>query len=459
MTNESAWRADVNANGDIQFPDGFLWGSSTSAYQIEGAWDEDGKGKSIWDTFSHTPGKIYKGQNGDIAADHYHRWQDDLGLIQKLHLNAYRFSIAWTRILPEGTGTVNQKGLDYYQRLIDQLLEMGIEPFPTLFHFDLPQALQDQGGWPDRATATRFAEYADVVGRAFGDRINYWITHNEPFVTATAGHYIGNHAPGIKDLQATLQSVHHLLLSNGLAVKILRGYGKKGARIGAAINLSPVEPATSDVNDRRAAIMFDALLNRMILDPLFYGHYPSEMEPFFLMNVNGDLSEDMKIISNPTDFLGVNYYSRAVVKHDPDIPFLELSEVHPEGNEYSMMWEVFPEGLYNLLMRINRDYNPKSILITENGVPVPEDLDFDGRIRDERRIRYLKSHISQTFKAMKEGVPIQGYFVWSLLDNFEWALGYRPRFGLIHVDFETQERVIKDSGYWFSSVAQSNHIR
>lgn len=448
----------MKANSNTLFPEGFIWGASTSAYQIEGAWNEDGKGRSIWDTFSHTPGKIYKGQNGDVASDHYHRWQEDLELIKKINLNAYRFSIAWTRILPDGAGAVNQKGLDFYERLIDRLLELGIEPFPTLFHYDLPQALQDQGGWPNRATALRFAEYADVIGRTYGDRINYWITHNEPFVTAAAGHYTGIHAPGIKDLQATLQSVHHLLLSNGLAVKALRGCIKQGARIGAAINLSPVEPASNDVKDQRAAVMFDALLNRMILDPLFFGRYPSELEPFFQMNLPGDLSGDLKIISTPMDFLGVNYYSRTVVKYDPDVPFLELVEVNPRGNEYSMMWEIYPEGLYKLLMRIKKDYNPSSILITENGVPVPEDVDFDGRIRDERRIHYLRNHILQIHRSMGEGVPIQGYFVWSLLDNFEWALGYRPRFGLIHVDFETQERIIKDSGHWFAEVAHNNSI-
>ncbi len=448
----------MNAINNPDFPEGFLWGASTSAYQIEGAWNEDGKGKSIWDTFSHTPGKIYKDQNGDIAADHYHHWHDDFDFLKKLNLNSYRFSIAWTRILPDGTGTINQKGLDFYGRLIDHLLEMGIEPFPTLFHYDLPQTLQDQGGWPSRGTALRFAEYAGVVGKAFGDRINYWITHNEPFVTAAAGHFFGVHAPGIKDLGATLQSVHHLLLSNGLAIKALRNYAKKGASIGAAINMSPVEPASEDVKDQRSAIMFDALLNRMILDPLFFGQYPAELEPFFQMHVPGDLTADLTTIHSPMEFLGVNYYSRTVVKHDPDVPFLELVEIHPKGNEYSMMWEIYPEGLYNLLLRIRKDYNPPVILVTENGVPVPEDVDFDGRIRDERRIRYLRNHILQVQRALGEGVPIHGYFVWSLMDNFEWALGYRPRFGLIHVDFESQKRTIKDSGQWYATLAKNNRI-
>jgi beta-glucosidase len=443
---------------EFLFPKGFIWGASTSAYQIEGAWDEDGKGKSIWDVFSHTPGKIYRDANGDIASDHYHRWQEDLELAKALNLNAYRFSIAWTRILPEGSGQVNRKGVDFYSRLIDRLLELGIEPFPTLFHYDLPLALQEKGGWPARDTALRFAEYAAVVGRAYGDRINHWITHNEPFVTAMLGYYLGMHAPGIQDMSAALQSTHNLLLSHGLAVQELRKTGKSGVKIGAAINLAPVMPASDSVEDNAAANRYDAIANRMILDPLFYGRYPEEMKSFFQALDDGKLSDDLKIIAVPTDFLGVNYYSRTVVKHDPDVPLLELSFVEPVGNEYSMMWEIYPEGLYDLLLRIQKDYKPETILITENGVPVPEDVDQDGRVRDERRIRYLRNHLVQVHKAMVTGVPIQGYFVWSLLDNYEWALGYRPRFGLIHVDFDTQKRTIKDSGLWFSRLAMENRL-
>jgi beta-glucosidase len=440
------------------FPNGFIWGASTSAYQIEGAWNEDGKGKSIWDIYSHTPGKIYKDENGDIASDHYHRWREDLDLIKSLNLNAYRFSIAWTRILPEGSGQVNQKGLDFYSRLIDRLLELGIEPFPTLFHYDLPLTLHDQGGWPERDTALRFAEYAGVVGKAFGDRICYWTTHNEPFVTAMLGYYLGIHAPGIQNLNAAIQSTHNLLLSHGLAAQELRRTGKPGVKIGAAINLSHVMPASDSNEDFQAAKRFDAIVNRMILDPLYFGRYPEELEPYFQANDNGNLLADMKVISTPMDYLGVNYYSRFVVKHDPTIPFMELSEINPVGNEYSMMWEIYPEGLYELLIRIKKDYNPSCILITENGVPVPEDIDYDGRVRDERRMRYLRNHLIQTHRAMNTGVPVQGYFVWSLMDNFEWTLGYRPRFGLIHVDFESQKRIIKDSGYWFSSVANNNRL-
>jgi beta-glucosidase len=446
---------DVNK---IAFPEGFIWGTSTSAYQIEGAWDEDGKGKSIWDVFSHVPGKVINNENGDVAADHYHRWHEDVDLINALHLNAYRFSISWTRILPDGNRTVNQKGLDFYSRLIDRLLELGIQPFPTLFHYDLPQALQDLGGWPARDTALRFGEYAGVLGKAFGDRIQYWITHNEPFVTAVVGYYLGIHAPGIQDLAATIQSMHHLLLSHGLAVQALRESTRPGAQIGAALNLSTVMPASEDEQDLQAAARFDAFLNRMILDPLYFSRYPAELEPLFMATMSANLSDDLKIISIPTDYLGVNYYSRTVVKHDPNIPILEASEVHPTGNEYSMMWEIYPEGLHDLLVRVQKDYTPPYILITENGVPVPEDIDFDGRIRDERRIRYLRAHLIQTKRAMDAGVPVKGYFVWSLMDNFEWALGYRPRFGLIHVDFKTQERIIKDSGHWFSSVARTNLV-
>ncbi len=442
----------------LTFPNGFLWGASTSAYQIEGAWNEDGKGKSIWDVFSHTPGKIYRDANGDIASDHYHRWHDDLDLAKALNLNAYRFSIAWTRILPEGSGKVNQKGVDFYSRLIDRLLELDIEPFPTLFHYDLPLALHEKGGWPARDTALRFAEYAGVVGKACGDRINYWITHNEPFVTAMLGYYLGMHAPGVQDMGAALQSTHHLLLSHGLAVQELRRTAKVGAKIGAAINLAPVMPASDGKNDILAVQRYDAIANRMILDPLFLGRYPEEMEPFFQGLDDGRMSDDLKIIAIPTDYLGVNYYSRTVVKYDPSVPLLELSFIEPVGNEYSMMWEIYPQGLCDLLLRIQKDYKPAMLLITENGVPVPEDVDQDGRVRDERRIRYLQNHLVQVHRAMKAGVPIQGYFVWSLLDNYEWALGYRPRFGLIHVDFETQKRIIKDSGIWFSRVAKENQL-
>jgi beta-glucosidase len=443
---------------ELMFPDGFIWGASTSAYQIEGAWDEDGKGRSIWDTFVHEPGHVYQGETGDMAADHYHRWQEDLDLIKALNLNAYRFSIAWTRILPEGSGAVNQKGLDFYSRLIDRLLELGIQPFPTLFHYDLPQVLQDKGGWPERETAERFGEYAAVLGKAYGDRIQYWITHNEPSVTAFLGYYLGMHAPGIQDLAAALKSIHHVLLSHGLAVRELRRFARPGAQIGAAINLTPVTPATDSTLDHQAAVRYDALLNRIVLDPLLLGRYPAELSAILEANLAGDMQADMKIMAIPTDYLGVNYYSRAVIQHDPSVPLLEASQVHPTGNEYSMMWEIYPEGLYDLLVRIQKDYNPARILITENGVPVPEDVDFDGRIRDERRVRYLHNHLIQTNKAMLAGVPVEGYFVWSLLDNFEWALGYRQRFGLIHVDFETQNRTIKDSGHWFSEIALTNRI-
>jgi beta-glucosidase len=443
----------------VIFPDCFIWGASTSAYQIEGAWNEDGKGKSIWDVFSHLPGHVYKDENGDIASDHYHRWREDIDLIKALNLNAYRFSISWTRITPDGKGPVNQKGLDFYSRLIDRLLELGIQPFPTLFHYDLPQALQDKGGWPARETAYRFAEYAGVLGKAYGDRIQYWITHNEPFVTAFLGYYLGIHAPGIQDMTATLQSIHHLLLSHGLSVQELRRCTKPGAQIGAAINLSPVMPASEDELDLQAASRYDALLNRMILDPLFFSRYPDELESNFNASIIGDLSDDLKIIATPTDYLGVNYYSRTVVKHDPAVPFIEASQVYPTGNEYSMMWEIYPEGLYDLLVRIQKDYKPAKILITENGIPVPEDIDFDGRIRDERRIRYLRKHLIQTKKAIDAGVPVNGYFVWSLMDNFEWALGYQQRFGLIHVNFDSQQRIIKDSGHWFASISKTNRMQ
>lgn len=442
----------------LSFPPDFLWGTATSAYQIEGAWNEDGKGPSIWDTFCRQPGKTYQGHTGDTAVDHYHRFKDDIALMAELGLKAYRFSIAWTRIQPSGSGPANQKGLDFYKALIDELLKHGIQPVPTLFHYDLPQALQDAGGWPARETAVRFAEYAGLVGGALGDRVPCWITHNEPFVTAMAGYFSGEHAPGIQDPIQALQATHHLLLSHGLAVQALRAAVPASAQIGIALNLSPVHPASADRNDQMAAAAFDAVLNRAFLEPIFLGQYPLQLVAM-LGPLFPEVSQaDLAAIAQPLDFLGINYYSRAVVRHDPNFPLIQAAQVQPEGREYSMMWEIYPEGLYELLTRVWKDYHPKRLFITENGIPVPDDLDADGQVRDERRVRYLRDHLAQAHRALSEGLPVSGYLVWSFLDNFEWALGYRMRFGLTHVDFETQQRTIKQSGRWFARVIAQNGV-
>jgi beta-glucosidase len=438
------------------FPPGFLWGAATSAYQIEGGWNEDGKGPSIWDTFAHQPGKTFKGHNGDHAIDHFHRWKDDIQLMKYLGLKAYRFSIAWSRILPDGASPVNQPGLDFYDRLVDELLANGIEPLPTLFHYDLPQALQEIGGFAVRKTSELFADYAKVVAEKLGDRVSTWLTINEPMVFAALGHLIGEHAPGFSDIQAAIAVVHYQLLGHGLGVQAIRSSISRPVSIGIALNLNQVYPAAESEEDQQAAVRFDAIQNRSTLDPIFKGSYPNDLLDLIALLLPAMGENDLKIISSPIDFLGVNYYTRTVVRHDPGIPFVELAEVRPQGNPYSMMWEIYPAGLYDLLKRIQRDYNPSNIVITENGIPVADEIDLDCKIRDVRRIQYLQDHLFQVHKAIGEDVPVSGYLVWSLMDNFEWAFGYRMRFGLIFVDFETQERAIKASGEWYRLVISQN---
>jgi beta-glucosidase len=439
----------------LRFPDDFLWGTATAAYQIEGAWDQDGRGPSVWDTFCRQPGKIEDGSSGDVACDHYHRWSEDVDLMAELGLNAYRFSIAWSRILPEGVGRVNQAGLDFYERLVDTLLEKGIEPYPTLYHWDLPQALQDRGGWPERATAEAFGEYAHVVGQRLGDRVKNWITHNEPMVVALVGHFFGSHAPGVQDPVAAFATAVNLLVSHGLGVKALRAVSDPSARVGITLNLSPVHSASEAEADAQAARRFDAIINRLFLDPVLRGSYPEELAQMFGPLFPEVSVEDLALMSTPIDFLGVNYYARNVVRHDPSFPLIEANQVQPVGNEYSQMWEIYPPGLYELLARVWQDYCAEAhsdlrLLITENGICVPDGVDFDGRVRDYRRIRYLRDHLAQIGRAIDAGVPVDGYFVWSLTDNFEWAYGFTKRFGLVYVDYATQQRIVKDSGRWYA---------
>lgn len=446
----------------LGFPDGFVWGSATSAYQIEGGWNEDGKGSSIWDTFCREPGRIADHSSGDVACDHYHRWQEDLELISQIGFNAYRFSIAWPRVHPSGKGRVHEAGLAFYDRLVDGLLQRGIQPYVTLYHWDLPQALQDDGGWPQRQTAERFGEYAAVVAQRLGDRVTWWATHNEPFVAAFVGHLFGEHAPGLQDPAAAFRAMHHLLLSHGLACEAIRSACRPEVKVGIVLNLNPVHPASDSDQDRQAARRFDAALNRIALDPLFRAAYPEELAPL-IESLVVDLEDgDLKRIAQPLDFLGVNYYSRSVVRHDPDFALIQASQVHPPGRDYSQMWEIYPEGLGEILNRVWVDYVRACpglpILISENGVPVPDGLDFDGRVRDVRRIRYLRDHLVQVRKALASGLPIRGYFVWSLLDNFEWAHGYQMRFGVIYVDHATGRRVIKDSGRWMTQVIRANGL-
>ncbi|MCC7512071.1 MAG: beta-glucosidase, partial [Anaerolineae bacterium] len=442
----------------LAFPKNFTWGVATSAYQIEGAWNEDGRGVSIWDTFSHTKGRIVNDENGDVAADHYHRWKDDFALMSELGVKAYRFSTAWPRILPAGTGAVNKKGLDFYDRIVDEALKRKIEPYVCLFHWDLPQALQDQGGWPKREITEHFAEYARVVAGRLGDRVKVWLTHNEPWVAAFIGYFLGDHAPGKKDIGAAVKALHHLLLSHGLAAEAIRAEAKQPVKVGLTLNLNPVHPATDSKKDKEAAKRVDMFMNRIVLDPLLKGTSPIQEAAIANLLVgkvihDGDLAKIRQL-----DLLGVNYYSRTVMKHSNKIPVVNVEQVYPEGNEYSGMWEIYPEGMYETL-KLVWDYKPTcELMVTENGVPVPDGVDFDGRVRDERRIRYLRNHLAQVHRAIEDGIPVKGYFHWSLMDNFEWSLGYGPRFGLVYVDWKTQKRIVKDSGRWFAKAIAENAV-
>lgn len=443
----------------LSFPPNFTWGAATAAYQIEGAWDEDGRSPSIWDTFVRRPGKIYRGDTGDVAADHYHRWPQDVQIMVELGLKAYRFSVSWSRVLPEGRGEVNQAGLDFYDRLVDALLAHGIQPFVTLFHYDLPQVLQDQGGWADRETANRFAEYAAILAQRLGDRVTGWITHNEPEVVAMNGHYTGEHAPGLQDPFIALRVAYNLIVSHGLALQALRAALPASAQVGITLNINPVYPASASEIDRLAARRVDTVLNRLFIEPVMHGRFPPEAEAIFHQMLPEPQPGDFEAASAPLDFLGLNYYTRLMIRHDPEVPLLEASQVLPEGNEYSQMWEIYPQSLYELLHQIWQDYRPANIYITENGVPVPDGIDFDGRVRDERRIRYLHDHLFQAHRALSDGIPLRGYFVWSLIDNFEWAHGYRMRFGLVYVDYENElRRTIKDSGRWYARVIRQNGL-
>lgn len=449
----------------ITFPTDFLWGAATASYQIEGAWQEADKGESIWDRFAHTPGKIENGDTGDVACDHYHRWPEDINLMKSLGLQAYRFSVAWPRILPQGRGRVNQAGLDFYSCLVDNLLAAGIIPFVTLYHWDLPQSLQDEGGWPARATAEAFVEYADLVSRHLGDRVKHWITHNEPWVVAFLGHQVGRHAPGLTDWPAALRASHHLLLSHGWAVPVIRR-NSPGAEIGITLNLSPIQPAdrNGSAASYHAARYFDGYQNRWFLDPLYGRRYPADMVASYAelgyLPGGRDFVQpgDLESIITSTDFLGVNYYMRTVVAEAPDTedPFRALRGGPPEAERTDFGWEVYPEGLYNILNRLHFDYQPPKLYITENGASYGIGPDEHGRVKDERRISYLERHFAAAQRAIQNGVPLAGYFVWSLLDNFEWAEGYSQRFGLVWVNYDTQQRILKDSARWYREVIAAN---
>lgn len=447
-------RADL-----LRFPAAFTWGAATSSYQIEGASAKDGKGESIWDRFCRVPGKVLNDETADVACDHYHHYREDIRLMSQIGIQAYRFSIAWPRILPQGRGTVNPLGLGFYDRLVDRLLAAGIQPFATLYHWDLPQALQDKGGWANRDTVNHFTEYAAVVSRRLGDRVVHWITHNEPWVVTFLGHETGVHAPGVKDLSTALQVSHHLLLSHGETVKVLKENGDERTRVGIALNLSPIHSASARTEDQKAAKRFDGYLNRWFLDPIFRGTYPKDMIDWY-----GDMAPaiqpgDIGSISVETDFLGVNYYTRKVIKADPQGGFLQAGSIKPEGSEYTETGrEIYPEGIYEILKRLHDEYAIPRLYITENGADFIDEISEDGAVRDSRRIKYIHEHLVQAYKAVQDGVNLAGYFVWSLMDNFEWTLGYSKRFGLIYVDYTTGKRIIKESGHWYREVIEKNGV-
>jgi len=453
----------------MNFPEDFLWGAATASYQIEGAVAEDGRGASIWDTFSHTPGKVLHGDTGDIACDHYHRLEEDLDLMAEIGLKAYRFSVAWPRIQPDGSGPANGKGLDFYRRLVDGLRQRSIEPMLTLYHWDLPQALQDRGGWTSRETSERFAEYAGVVYGALSDSVSYWITLNEPWVSAWMGHGTGTHAPGLKDSNAALSATHHLLLGHGLAMERMRSMGSPGdgIQLGVTLNLHPARPGRDRDADREAARRVDGQANRLYLDPLFRGLYPEDVFSYYRER-GADLSfvhdGDLDRISAPIDFLGVNYYYRHTIRDAPeeDAPGVSFSDLDarpivPHAVEKTAMgWPVDPEGLTEMLVRVKEEYADLPLYVTENGRAVHDYVDPEGNVDDEERISYLEAHFRAARTAMERGADLRGYMVWSFLDNFEWAEGYSKRFGIVFVDYGTGRRTPKASARWYSEVIGRN---
>lgn len=434
-----------------KFPHDFLWGAASASYQIEGAWNEDGKGESIWDRFSHTPGRISDGSTGDTACDHYHRYQQDIALMRAMGLKAYRFSSSWPRVLPLGRGLVNARGLDFYDRLVDALCAANIEPFLTLYHWDLPQALQDGGGWENRDTCQAFADYATLMGKRLGDRVRHWTTFNEPGVVAFDGYLSGAHAPGVQDPRAAYQVVHNLLVAHGLATEALRA-AARGLQVGLVLNLWPSEPASDDPADAAAAEAAWQRSEALFLDAVFAGHYPAAAYDLVGPNMPRVCDGDMALIAQQLDFLGVNYYSRSLVGAQGRL------EPVP-GSEYTDMgWEICAPALRRLLNRIHRDYRLPPVYITESGAAFPDVLAPDGSVHDDPRREYLKQHFIQTRLAMLDGVDVRGYFVWSLTDNFEWGHGFSKRFGLIRIDYETQARILKDSGKWYAQVIASNRV-
>lgn len=448
--------------GDLRFPPGFVFGASTAAYQIEGI--GDGRGPSIWDTFARTPGKVTNGDNGDIACDHYHRLHDDLDLISWLGLNSYRFSISWTRVMPGGRGPVSTHGLDFYKRMVDGLLARGIAPMATLYHWDLPQPVQDAGGWAMRDTVGRFCDYAQTVLDAIGTSVPLWMTVNEPFCAGMIGHLQGRHAPGLIDLHSALAASHHLLLAHGQAVGLIRSIAP-GAQVGNSVLISDISAATDSEADIEAALRLDGHENRWFLEPVFRGGYPADMLEWYAAQAALDFVRDgdLEVIAAPLDFSGINYYETKTVVSDLDEPYhlatvLPAVGLRPDGPLTANGIDARPAGLGRILRRLRDDYPAMPLYVTENGAPFHDYVDPDGQVKDPWRVRYLAEHLAEVSEAIADGIDVRGYFVWSLLDNFEWADGYSKRFGLFFVEFGTQARIAKSSAAWYRQLIADHAI-
>jgi beta-glucosidase len=439
----------------MNFPKDFVWGVAASSYQIEGAAREDGRGECTWTRFSHTPGKVANGDTGDVACDHYHRYQEDIALMRDLGVHSYRFSVSWPRILPTGRGTVNEAGLDFYSRVVDTLLAQGIQPAATLYHWDFPQVLEDQGGWTNPDSVKWFVDYADVVTRALGDRIKFWIDFNEPWCSSILGYLWGVHAPGLQDPVKAYRAAHHIMLAHGAVVPVIR-QNSPGAQVGITLNLAPQVPATSSPEDIRLAWRADAFMNRWFLDPVFKGSYPVDYVNVLGKTLDGLDLDAVKAAAVPTDFLGINYYMRWLVGALPGRPG-ESTSFTPEGAELTDMgWEVYPQGLTDMLVRIHRETSVPAIYITECGAAYPEaPAPVNGIYEDPKRVAFLKGYFEAASLAIQQGVPLKGFYVWSLLDNFEWSFGYDKRFGIVHVDFATQKRTLKRSALYLKDVIRA----
>jgi beta-glucosidase len=451
-------------SAQIAFPKDFLWGSATASYQVEGAWNIDGRGESIWDRYSHTPGNVKGGWTGDVACDNYHRFPEDIAIMKQMNLRSYRYSIAWPRIQPSGSGASNQIGIDFYKRLTDAVLGAGMRPLVTLFHWDLPQPLEDRGGWPNRDTAARFVDYVEIVIKALGDRINTWAIFNEPWVFTYVGYAEGRHAPGKTDFDLFLKSAHTVNLAQGDAFRAIKAIAPK-SKVGSAFSMSPAAPLTSSAEDAAAAKRFDAFNNVWFLETALRGRYPEAFVHGTPLETMGFQSGDEKRMTAPFDYIGVNYYFRRLVSASTTAAPSKVSydamgfvlAMGKDGPLTEIGWEVYPRGLYDIVQRVSKDYK-LPIEITENGCSYGDYPDANGRVADNRRIDYYREHLRELARAIRDGADVRGYHAWSILDNFEWAEGYTQRFGLVYIDFPTQRRYMKDSAKWFSKIASTNIV-